>query len=191
MIQSFIGEYKSKDTSFCDSVIDWFNSVPDSKKYAGVVGYNRRVDTDRKDSIELTSAYMPQDIRDGYEQNLFYALDLYKQEYKYCDINMRSWHVQEVYNIQYYKPGGGFKHWHCENSGFGSAINRHLVFMTYLNNVENGGTEFYYQNVRVKAEKGKTLIWPAAWTHTHKGVISEAEEKYIITGWIIFNENVK
>ena len=30
--------------------------------------------------------------------------------------------------------------------------------MTYLNNVENGGTEFYYQNLRVEAKKGLTLI---------------------------------
>ena len=75
-----------------------------------------------------------------------------------------------------------------ENNGIYPDIKRHLVFMTYLNNVENGGTDFLYQNYTTKAIKGNTVIWPAAWTHTHKGQISKTEDKYIITGWYVFNE---
>lgn len=86
----------------------------------------------------------------------------------------------EEYNIQKYLPGGGFKKWHFEND---IIDNRVLVFMTYLNDVENGGTEFLYQNLTAPAKKGLTLIWPAAWTHTHRGQITDLEEKYIITGW--------
>jgi hypothetical protein len=56
--------------------------------------------------------------------------------------------------------------------------------MTYLNTVtDQGGTEFLHQNLTVNAEQGKTLIWPADWTYTHRGVISPTQEKYIITGW--------
>ena len=56
--------------------------------------------------------------------------------------------------------------------------------MTYLNDVEDGGTEFLNQKCEVKARKNLTLIWPADWTHTHRGVISQTKEKTIITGWI-------
>ena len=56
--------------------------------------------------------------------------------------------------------------------------------MTYLNTVKNGGTEFYYQKLKVDAVKGLTLIWPSDWTHTHKGVISKKQKKYILTGWV-------
>jgi hypothetical protein len=57
--------------------------------------------------------------------------------------------------------------------------------MTYLNDVEDGGgTEFLNQKLVVHAKKGKTLIWPADWTHTHRGVVSPTQEKYIITGWL-------
>ena len=38
------------------------------------------------------------------------------------------------------------------------------------------------------AKKGKTLIWPTDFTHTHRGVISLSKEKYIITGWLSFIE---
>ena len=87
------------------------------------------------------------------------------------------------YQIQRYKPGGGYKIWHFERGNPGT-ITRYLVYMTYLNTVTDyGGTAFKYQNLEVQAEKGLTLIWPAEWTHTHKGIVSPTQEKYILTGW--------
>ena len=59
--------------------------------------------------------------------------------------------------------------------------------MTYLNDVRDGGeTEFFHQNLRVAARRGLTLIWPADWTHTHRGIVSPTEEKIIVTGWFSF-----
>lgn len=57
--------------------------------------------------------------------------------------------------------------------------------MTYLNDVQNGGTEFLYQKITTKAKKGLTLIWPSDFTHTHRGQICD-KTKYIITGWFDF-----
>ena len=84
--------------------------------------------------------------------------------------------------------GEGFHKWHFENNGKGVDTYRHLVFMTYLNTLENAGTEFLYQNVTTPCEKGLTLIWPATWTHTHRGIVNNVGEKYITTGWYSFNE---
>ena len=89
----------------------------------------------------------------------------------------------ESCQIQHYKPGQGFKSWHCERM---SKENRCLVFMTFLNTVPSGGTQFKYQNLTVPAKKGLTLIWPTDFTHTHKGQITQKHEKYIITGWFGF-----
>jgi len=63
-----------------------------------------------------------------------------------------------------------------------------LVFMTFLNTCKHAGTMFYYQNKTYECKKGDTLIWPAAWTHTHKGVISNKQktDKYIATGWYYY-----
>ena len=62
--------------------------------------------------------------------------------------------------------------------------NRHLVWMTYLNDIEEGGgTDFLHQDYTVKPKKGKTVIWPSDWTYTHKGQVAPNEDKYIITGW--------
>lgn len=92
--------------------------------------------------------------------------------------------VLEGYNIQRYLPGEGFYTWHCENSGYKGGGDRVLAWMIYLNDLtDGGGTDFKIQNHTEKAEACKMLIWPAFWTHTHKGQVSETQTKYIITGW--------
>ena len=91
--------------------------------------------------------------------------------------------------IQHYKPGQGFKAWHTERANV--TMNRSLVYMTYLNDVPDGGTQFYYQDMTVEAKKGKTLIWPADFTHIHKSQISYEHEKYITTGWFSYDKNTK
>ena len=52
----------------------------------------------------------------------------------------------------------------------------------------NGGTEFYFQDLYIPAEKGKTIIWPAEWMYTHKGRPDMEKEKMIITGWMEFTQ---
>jgi len=117
-----------------------------------------------------------------------YSNELWANELSTIDTLVNSqqeWQVRENISIQKYLPGEGFRRWHyeqgCQNKQVAA---RQLVFMTYLNDVPDGGTEFYFQNKTIKAEKGKTLIWPAGYTHTHRGQISEKHTKYIITGWI-------
>tara|TARA_R100000742_G_C4242608_1_gene62047 strand:- start:42 stop:656 length:615 start_codon:yes stop_codon:yes gene_type:complete len=90
----------------------------------------------------------------------------------------------EHYNLQHYRPSDGFYTWHKENNGEPNVLHRHLVFMTYLTTTPNAGTEFLTQNLTVPCEKGVTLIWPATWTHTHRGQISSTHEKTIVTGWL-------
>ena len=54
----------------------------------------------------------------------------------------------------------------------------------YLNTIKEGGeTEFLYLNKRVKAKVGRMIIFPAGYTHTHRGNPPIGEEKYIATTW--------
>ena len=64
---------------------------------------------------------------------------------------------------------------------------RHLVFMTYLNTVNDGGeTEWFHQQIKIQPRKGLTVMWPVDWTHVHRGVPSKTETKYITTGWYTY-----
>ena len=85
--------------------------------------------------------------------------------------------------------GGGFHNWHFENTGLQVSA-RKLVIQLYLNTIEEGGeTEFLYINKRIKAEQGRLIIFPAAFTHTHRGNPPIGQDKYIISTWAVSQDN--
>ena len=114
------------------------------------------------------------------EQN---ASALVKKVYRPDDINMQ----------RYTKGQGGYHHWHSEHYPHPSdanqkSLHRVLLWLLYLNDVEEGGeTEFYYQNRKVKPKKGTMVIAPAGFTHSHRGNMPKSCDKYIATSWIMFN----
>ena len=92
----------------------------------------------------------------------------------------------DSFNLQRYKPGQHFKKIHSERLSIDD-LHRIFAFMTYLNDVEEGGsTYFSHYDLEIQPRKGLTLIWPAEWTHAHRGNILRKGSKYIITGWINF-----
>jgi hypothetical protein len=94
------------------------------------------------------------------------------------------WDVDSAYNIQKYNPGEGFKQWHAESSGYDPiGMKRILAWMIYLNDVDDGGTEFLNQNTVIEAKAGKLCVWPAFFTHVHRSQVSNTKTKYIATGW--------
>ena len=179
----FIEQYFLKDLSICDKLIKVFENSKDKTLGKSGYGYNKKL----KDSTDL-SLFTEQAYNSIPEIKLYFdELGLmiyeYKKKYKYCDKNIAEWRIENNFNIQKYKPTQGYHIWHSERGNVNSS-NRHLVYMTYLNDVKKGGeTEWYYQNLKIKPKKGLTVIWSADWTFTHKGHTTIDENKYIITGW--------
>lgn len=122
-----------------------------------------------------------------YKEELQKCVYEYRNKYPEVDTLLTKWSLTGDYNIQYYKPGEGFKKVHCER-GCVEASKRVLVFMTYLNTVKDAGTIWPKQNFVSECVKGNTLIWPTDWTHSHKGIINNKKDKCIITGWYSFND---
>lgn len=95
-----------------------------------------------------------------------------------------------IMKLQRTGPGGGYHIWHGEQSN-GDQASRVLVYMLYLNTLaahEAGETEFLYQRERYNPTENTMLLWPAAYTHTHRGntVLGE-RSKYIVTGWFYYD----
>ena len=167
----------------CDGIIKYFEKS--NRKLPGhIYGDNAEsiVDKEFKTSTDI-SLRGDDSLFDSYNHQLNLCVQKYSEKYEETKILMSPYSSAiESYNIQKYRPKEGFYKWHFERGGFSS---RCLVFMTYLNDVKNGGTEFKYQKLTTPAKKGLTLIWPTDFTHTHRGQISK-ETKYIVTGWFNF-----
>ena len=60
----------------------------------------------------------------------------------------------------------------------------------YLNTIDEAGeTEFLYMSRRVNAVAGRLIIFPAGYTHTHRGNPPIGQDKYIATSWGVVQEN--
>ena len=94
--------------------------------------------------------------------------------------------VGTTMKLQRTSPGGGYHVWHAEQNG-GEQSSRVLVYMLYLNTLaadEAGETEFLYQQRRLRPEENTMILWPAAFTHAHRGnTVFGQHSKYIVTGW--------
>ena len=169
------------DPKLCDQLIKHYENSPD--KTRGTFGSQIEENPKFKESTEIDFNPDRGEIFELYISELNKVCEEYKNKYPYADKPQDTWSWIGS-KIQKYDLNEGYHVWHSENEGHSSIRNRHLVFMTYLNDVKDGGeTGFLYQKLKVKPQKGLTLIWPAIFTHTHKGFPSKTEQKYIVTGW--------
>lgn len=93
------------------------------------------------------------------------------------------------YKIQKTLPSEGYHVWHSEHGNIDFS-NRFAVWILYLNTIlpEDGGeTEFLYQRKRVSPKTGRLVIWPAGFSHAHRGNPPLNGVKYIMTGWVEFS----
>jgi hypothetical protein len=105
---------------------------------------------------------------------------------KYGILKRLGPHNSFTMKLQKTRPGEGYHVWHAE-SMVRTDCHRVLTWSIYLNdNFDAGETEFLYQQYRYKPKQGDVVIFPAAFTHTHRGNPPINGTKYIITGWIEF-----
>ena len=96
--------------------------------------------------------------------------------------------IAQSFQIQKTLPGQGYHAWHCEQDGIPNG-SRLAVPLIYLNDVEEGGeTEFLYQGLRIAPKEGTIILFPAGYTHAHRGNPPLKGDKYIATTWIEFVE---
>ena len=96
------------------------------------------------------------------------------------------WSSSPTFKIQKYLPEEGYFVEHFENDGEGlmEEITRTHAWMIYLNDVSDGGyTYFPHQKRKFQPRRGDFLMWPAYFTHSHHGITSKTQTKYIATGW--------
>jgi len=142
--KSFIGAWYLPDVQVCDELIRFFKQS--DKQHPGIIGEGI-VDKNTKDSIDVIVPFaeFERPVMRRYLNMLMVVVRAYVNKYERAG-ETGNWFITEAINIQYYQPGSGYTAWHTERtSNRIPFVNRHLVFMTYLNDVyDQGGTEFLY-----------------------------------------------
>ena len=183
---NFIGSWIFENTDMCDEIVNFFEANP-ADQGAGAIGGGVDESQKKTTDIPIKPKQLEQEkykIFNTYIKNIVNCFNDYKEQWPFIN-TMKGMEIG-TFNVQKYSPGGHFNAVHTERCG-SSTMHRVLAFMTYLNDVEEGGeTSFHYYDINVKPKKGKTIIWPAEWTHAHAGNLVKNGCKYIVTGWIQF-----
>jgi hypothetical protein len=189
----FIGHFSNVyEDGFCNHMIEEFERCSSR----GLCGNRKRSEgsrsTSKKDDFLFLnmknipiSSFNNKRSLDIFYDGLQRCFESYTDEYDVLKgINLSANYVK----MQRTPPGGGYHDWHCEQAAnVDDQPARILVYALYLNTIEPefaGETEFFYQRKRIHPKENTMVIWPAAYTHTHRGNMLYGEKnKYIITGW--------
>ena len=169
----------------CGELIKWFDVCSDrgftdhNMPFPGSRGKEITRRSDEQLAV-ISNLSIPMGLCNAFWETLYKCYGDYVANYDLENINLSCYN----FKMHKVKEGQGYHVWHHENDGSGALCRRMLAWMTYLKVPEEGGeTEFLYQSKRIEPEMGKTLIWPAHFTHLHRGNPPLKGEKYYITGW--------
>jgi len=183
----FIGCWNLENNKLCNEITQFFENNKELQ-IQGITSYGKDLKAKKTTDIPVN----PHDLKNP----KFEVLKQYMDELYKCFIDYQNqWpflksviKVVDVpgFNIQKYSRGDHFAQLHSERTTL-DTLHRLFAWMTYLNDVDDGGqTNFNHYGIKIKPETGKTLIWPAEWTHAHTGEILKSGTKYIVTGWMNF-----
>ncbi len=189
---NFIGSWLLDNDLLCDDMIKFFEKNTHLHNQGAT---DKGINISEKKTTDMT--INPVDLKkkeysiiNDYFDELFKCFNDYKNQWSFLKNSIRTLDIPS-FNIQRYLPGDHFSKIHTERSST-STSHRVFAWMTYLNDIDeqNGGcTNFSHFNMKIRPKKGKTLIWPAEWTHAHSGEVLKKGKKYIITGWMCFPFN--
>ena len=186
---NFIGSWAIEPNCVCEELIAYFE-LNKKQQRQGVASGVKNLNT--KNSIDLSVS--PKDLLlpenkcfKSYFAALFKCYADYTSQWPFLKDFAEELHIGR-FNIQRYEKGQHFQKIHTERSNI-ATLHRLFAWMTYLNDVapeDGGSTVFTHYGLEFQPKRGQTLIWPAEWTHAHKGSVLAGNSKYIITGWMHF-----
>jgi len=159
----------------CDDLIDWFNDPDVLAKYRD------------RDAVTDTYKFLyDQTLRERFAPILRDCGDEYFDLYGHYTWRKQCQPVtMKVQKTKAEEKGYRGIHWE-QGQGTLNAP-RFGAWMAYLNDLpyDAGGRTIFPMQSKLgfRPEKGRLLIWPAAYTHPHHAYPAVTQDKYIITGW--------
>ena len=189
--KEFVGIYdESVPVELCNEFVDNFEQAKKNETFIDTskendTGYiEPSVSIFKKDNVAIVAPLISSVYPIPPVQTYFkFLTECFKCYIKRYSIEFRGAVYNDVFKIHKVKQSEGYHEWHYEKS-HPANMNRIMVYMTYLEVPKEGGeTEFLHQSLRIKPIVGRTLLWPAGFTHMHRGNPPLDGEKMYITGW--------
>lgn len=171
---------------YCDKAIEAFEKAADAGNVISRQANNEGNRLRKNDNASFLIQETEPEVLDLIPQfnKVFWSEAYPEYAEQFAILNDCDPHKIWTHKLQKTLPREGYHVWHTENMGRNSC-NRLLTYILYLNDVEEGGeTEFLYYGKRIKPTTGTLLLWPAGFTHVHRGNPPLSGEKYIMTGWV-------
>ena len=184
---TFIGSWVIESPSLYDELIAYFEKHAGKQATGTTSGGTRLHTKDRVDiSITPNELNLPANqIFKIYIDKLFACYQDYLVQWPFLEQMGEKLEIG-AFNFGRYQKGQHFQQIHSERMSL-NTLHRVFAWMTYLNDVDEGGeTYFSHYDISIKPKKGLTIIWPAEWTHAHRGNVLLEGTKYMLTGWISF-----
>ena len=195
----FIKIYKDAyKEEFCEKIIDTYHildekgcfdekfDVSDNKhRKDRCVFLDNVSENDSKEIIDLKS-----ELLEEFHNRVIHYVNEYLKEFGLYEDFFLVPDGMKVHRYEH-KKRGGYYVFHNERSNRGwHYLRREMAYTLYLNDIPEGEgeTEFLYQGFRYQPRRGDLVIFPAGYTHVHRGNPVYTTDKYIITGWMLREE---
>jgi hypothetical protein len=110
-------------------------------------------------------------------------VSLYVKTFPEVNLTVDKWKMSN-FMLKKFLPGEFFEVWHSEHN---SKNQRIACVLIYLSD-HSCGTEFYTKEV-IMSKKGRLLVFPTYWTHTHRGQpCPQNKDRYIMSAYFNVEE---
>ena len=179
----FIGKYPNAiPLELCSNFAKWFDSISKQGMTMSALQELTMTAMHRNDESvalpqQLPEHCFPRDMVEPFWHCLQHCMNVYFTEY---DIERAL--TSYSFKAHRVQPKGGYHDWHHEHD-FHQPY-RVLAWMAIIEApVEGAETEFLWQTLRIPPEGGQVTIWPAGFTHKHRGLPPLRGHKTYLTGW--------
>jgi prolyl 4-hydroxylase len=169
----------SLEPKVCVELVDIFENLQE---------LHERIENNRKPNftqLNLTEVSKNDEKINSIHQLLIKKTFEYKKDY-YNFIDERCFPLENAFEQfrikKYLNDGNDAFDCHVDVTDHSSA-RRFLSFMWYLNDVEDGG-ETVFDNLFIKPETGKLVVFPPLWMFPHIGKPPLSNNKYILSTYL-------